>query len=234
MAEQDSGRPPPEAFHTVSEPEQARLLSDPQSFRFFEPFIARERSVKVAAEEVGCTLDVMLYRVKTLLAAGLLRVARLEKRAGRPIKHYRSVHDAYFIPFEVTPYAGLEERLAAHYRKRQALAVPVLAKALLERGNEGRRIFRRLDNGDVWQESAADIQTFTNVYDVQSYQDHLARDRGRAADMLDDTLVLTDEEARMLLAEMYGVWRRFQGKRQKDTQSRQAYFFSFALLRLGA
>ena len=100
MAEGDSGRPPSDVFHTVSDPEQARLLSNRESFRFFEPFVARELSATGAAEEVGCALDTMLYRIKTFVRAGLLQVSRLEKRAGRPIKHYRSVYDAYFIPFE--------------------------------------------------------------------------------------------------------------------------------------
>ena len=56
--------------HTVTDAEQARLLSNPASFRFLEPFVARERSVTAAAAEVGCSLDTMLYRVKTMLKEG--------------------------------------------------------------------------------------------------------------------------------------------------------------------
>jgi hypothetical protein len=93
-------------------------LSDPESFRYFEPFIARDRTVKEAAEAVGCNLDTMLYRVRKFLNAGLLKVTRVEKRAGRPIKHYRSTSEAFFVPFEVTPYAELEERLEALMRAR--------------------------------------------------------------------------------------------------------------------
>ena len=119
MTQEDSGRPSAEAFHTVTDAEQARLLSNRESFRFFEPFIAKEQSATAAAAEVGCALDTMLYRIKTLLGAGLLQVAKLEKRAGRPVKHYRSAHDAYFIPFEVTPFANLEERMREHFSEAQ-------------------------------------------------------------------------------------------------------------------
>jgi hypothetical protein len=101
------------SFFTVSDEEQARLLTEPTSKEFFKPFLAQECSVTQAAEVVGCNLNTMLYRVKTLLKAGLIKVTRQEKRKGRAIKYYRSVHDSYFIPFSLTPYATLEERLEA-------------------------------------------------------------------------------------------------------------------------
>lgn len=232
MTAKDSGRPPAEAFHTVTDPEQARLLSDPASFRFFEPFVARERSVSAAAEEVGCSLDTLLYRVGTFLKGGLLRVSRLEKRAGRPIKHYRSAHDAYFIPFEVTPYAGLEERLDAHYRERQKLLVPAGARLLRSLGNEGRRVYRRLDDGEVWQESAGDIETFTDLYDAPTYRRRLEARRGSVGEMLDDTLYLTDAEARALLLEFHALWWRYAQGRSRSEESGRPYFMQFNFLPL--
>lgn len=230
MAAQDSGRPPVEAFYTVTDPEQARLLSNPASLRFLEPFVARDLSVKAAAEEVGCKLDTMLYRVKTLLNAGLLRVARLEKRAGRPIRHYRSVYDAYFVPFEVTPYAEVEERLTAHFRERQALVVTGMAQVLRRTGREGRRVYRRLDDGEVWQESAGEVRATINVHDAEDYRAYMEHYRGPVAEFMDDTLMLTDQEARELLTSFYEVWRRF--KRREDEQQRHPYFMQFTIVPL--
>lgn len=106
MAAQNSG-----SVHTVTDPKQAQLLTDPKSKRYFHPFLAVERSATEAAEELGCNLNTMLYRIKTFVQAGLLEVARKQKRKGRAVKFYRSVHDAYFVPFVNTPYATLEERL---------------------------------------------------------------------------------------------------------------------------
>lgn len=231
MTAQDSGRPPPEAFHTVTDPAQARLLSDLASFRFLEPFVARERSVTAAAEEVGCTLDTMLYRVKTLLQVGLLEVSRLEKRAGRPIKHYRSVHDAYLVPFTVAPFAEVEERLTAHFREREMLIVPGMARVLRQMGREGRRVYRRLDDGEVWQESAGDVQAAFNLRDADSYQTYMERYRGPVAEFMDDTLTLTDQEARELLTGFYEVWRRFKKQREAEVQ-RHTYFLQFAIVPL--
>jgi hypothetical protein len=232
MTAQDSGRPPAAAFHTVTDPEQARLLSDPESFRFFEPFVARACSVKAAAAEVGCSLSTMLYRVKTFLGAGLLQVARIEKRAGRPIKHYRSAFDAYFIPFEVTPYAGLEERLEAYYRERQKILIPAGARLLRTMGTEGRRLYRRLDDGEVWQESAGDTQTFIDFYDTEAYARRLEARRGPLGEMMDDTLHLTEVEAKALLLEFHALWWRYAQGRPHGEESGRPYFMQFNFLPL--
>lgn len=227
MADENFGRPPAEAFYTVTDPEQARLLSDPATFGFFEPFVAREQRLTAVAETLGCRLDTLLYRVRVFLKAGLLRVTRLEPRAGRPIKYYRSAFDAYFIPFEVTPFAELEERLAAGFRERQALVVPRVARVLRQSGRDGRRVYRRTDNGDVWQESAGGVYTSVDLYDAESYRRYMAAHQGPVAEFTDDTLHLSDAEARDLLVELYGVWRRFAQKEERDAS--KAYFFQFVL-----
>ncbi len=115
MSGENSGRPL--AKYEVHDPLQARLLTHPVSKEFFKPFLARERTVSQTAAELGRSVSATLYRVKTFLRAGLLYVAREEKRSGRPIKHYRSVADAFLIPSETTPYAGLEERLSAQLER---------------------------------------------------------------------------------------------------------------------
>jgi len=94
----------------VGNARQARLLTDPNSKRFFVPFLAHDCTVKEAAQQVDCPLNTMLYRVKTLLAAGLVQVVETRSRGGRAVRVYRSVHDAYFIPLAATPFDTLEHR----------------------------------------------------------------------------------------------------------------------------
>lgn len=233
MAEQDSGRPPTEAFCTVSEPEQARILSNRESFGFFEPFVAHELSATAAAAEVGCELDTMLYRIKIFLKVGLLQISRLEKRAGRPIKHYRSVHDAYFIPFEVTPYAELEERMREHYRSQEAVVLPATAKLLRDSGLEGYEFYRHTESGSVWGNSASrrgepseTLQLFLNPHDaalVASYRGPLGGDFSLS-------LYLTDDEAKTLMLELYKL--RNDPETQQAASGTKSYFLSVTFLPL--
>lgn len=233
MAELDSGSLLAEAFYTVQDPEQARLLTHPESFKYFEPFIARERTVSQAAEEVGCKLDTMLYRVKTFLNAGLLNVSRLEKRAGRSIKHYRSNADGYFIPFAVTPYADLAEWLKENIREDHELLVRNLASLLSQRGHEGKRIFRSRD-GEVWNQSASATDSsvnFFNFFDLESLRRHV-QEAPVPTEQLMSYLWLTDQEAREALFEFYEFYLRYRQKRGEGKGARKRYLLEFALVPL--
>lgn len=136
-------------LHRVSDPRQAQLLTEPRSKEFFKPFLARERSVKEAADALGCSLNTTLYRVKVMLDAGLLRVVDTRTRGGRAIKVYRSVHDAYFVPFALTPYASLEERVAVQARPIFANLISSYAAVLRASDLYGHAIVRG-ENGAVW------------------------------------------------------------------------------------
>lgn len=144
MTELDSG-----SFYTVRDTEQARLLTEPVSKEFFKPFLAHERSASEAAAIMRCSLNTMLYRIKTLLRAGLIKIVRERPRKGRTIKVYRSVHDAYFVPFSVTPYATLEERLAVQAKPIFAGLLQAYAAALRQNERYGHHIFIG-GNGAVW------------------------------------------------------------------------------------
>jgi hypothetical protein len=100
----------------VRDPEQARLLTDPESFRYFGPFLAKDCTVYQAAKELGCNVDTMLYRVKTFVEADLLKIVETGSRRGRPIKVYRSSADAYFVPFAVTPFEDIEASIKQQFK----------------------------------------------------------------------------------------------------------------------
>jgi hypothetical protein len=85
-----------------------RFLADPKARHFLEPFLGRERSASEVAVELGVAVNSVLYRVQRMRALGLLEVVRVEPRRGRPIKHYRTVADAFLIPFSSTTAATLE------------------------------------------------------------------------------------------------------------------------------
>ncbi|MBX3142595.1 MAG: helix-turn-helix transcriptional regulator [Trueperaceae bacterium] len=97
----------------VEDAEAARLIADPAAFRYLEPFIGRERSVSQVAAELGASISGVLYRVRQFERLGLVVRSRVEPRAGRPIVHYRSAADGYFVPFRATSVPN-QEALAAH------------------------------------------------------------------------------------------------------------------------
>ncbi len=148
MTEPDSGSFTG-SFYTVTDPEQARLLTEPVSKEFFKPFLAHERSAAEAADILKAGLNTTLYRIKTLLRAGLLEVTRERPRKGRAVKLYRSVYDAYFVPFSVTPYATLEERLWVQAKPIFADLVGAYAAALRQSERSGHHVFIG-PNGAVW------------------------------------------------------------------------------------
>jgi hypothetical protein len=193
---------------TVEDPEQARLLSDPGAFRFFEPFLARERTVTAAAVEAGCSVDTMLYRVRKFLKAGLLRISRVETRAGRPIKHYRSVADALFVPFSATPYATLEERIENQFAPFNRTLIRSVAHLLRHTGRDGRRIYRHPD-GEVWNDSAADPETPFRMDD---------EDLPAAYDFSTE-IELELSEAKALQRELHELFERYAKRRPGRGQS---------------
>ncbi len=202
MTDQDSRRPPG-AFHTVAIAEQARLLSDPKSLRFFTPFLASEKTVSGAARELTCELHTMLYRVRTFLKAGLLRVTREQKRMGRPVKIYRSVHDAYFIPFSATPYADLEERLREQLGPLTEELVRGFAGVIRQIGYDGRRLYR--DAGGLVNSEAGEETRFGLDYDNPAWP------------VVYDfrcELYLPREEAKVLQRELRDLYARYLPRRQ--------------------
>jgi PAS domain-containing protein len=217
-----------EARVEIKDREQARLLTNPESFRYFEPFLARDCTVSQAAKELGSKVDTMLYRVKTLGKAGLLKVVETQSRRGRSVKIYRSSADEYYIPFEITPFEDVEAFFRRSRKANEDVLIPRFAKIIRQIGREGRKIYRD-DNGEVWTSSAGSANdTFFGFEDTEKLGE-LLRQKRQMAENSNDILWLTDEEARNFVFELYKVW----GKHKKgDKSKRKAYFFEFAFIQM--
>ena len=211
--------------HTVEDETQARLLSDPKSFGYFRPFLARTCTVSRAAEEVGCRLDTMLYRVRTFLKAGLLTVGRVEKRAGRPVKHYRSSHDAYFVPFSAKPFADIEEEVRRGLRSHEDAIVKGLARTKRALDRQGHRVFRGSDGEIHWH--SAGSEHFLIDYDALPGLPYASSFEGSLAELFTDELFLTDNEAKALLGRLYALWRE---NKHETSGARKPYLLRVALV----
>jgi hypothetical protein len=116
----------------VEHPETAKALLDVQTQRFLEPFLGRSCTVTQAALELQVKPNALLYRVNQLLRLELLEVECEERRAGKPIKFYRSSAPAFFVPFALTPAETVEALilpLEREWGKRFAQNAAVLMSA---------------------------------------------------------------------------------------------------------
>jgi hypothetical protein len=87
----------------VTEAAVARALTAGGLAEYLRPFVRRDASVAEAAREIGQPIQRVHYRVQRLLGFGLLEVASVEERSGRPVKRYRSTATAYRIPARLLP-----------------------------------------------------------------------------------------------------------------------------------
>lgn len=84
--------------HTIATGTQAKALADPLRRRVVLRLIPRARSIAELAQLEGIELKRLHYHVGALVRIGLLVVAGKRRRAGRAIKEYRAVAEAFFVP----------------------------------------------------------------------------------------------------------------------------------------
>lgn len=89
----------------IDSPEAASMISEKRARRFLECFLGQARSVSQVAGELGVDMSSVSYRVKQFIRLGLVEMVREVPRGGRAIKYYRTVADAFFVPFGVVPFA---------------------------------------------------------------------------------------------------------------------------------
>ena len=93
----------------IENPEAAQIISNQKARRFLECFLAQERSVSQVATELRVDMSSVIYRVNQFMRLGLIMLTRVEPRGGRAINYYRTVEDAFFVPFSVVPLAAESE-----------------------------------------------------------------------------------------------------------------------------
>ncbi|MFN2323157.1 MAG: hypothetical protein ABR510_09415 [Trueperaceae bacterium] len=200
MTQPSSGSPP----HRVDDPVAARLLMDAASREVFGCFLDRDRSVREAADLLERDLDAVLYRVKRLLAAGLLEVVAVQRRAGRPVRRYRAPHPHWFVPFEALPYADLEETFAAMGRAQVERAARASARWLARDPWAGYVIGTGTD-GQVWLRGTREAPTAGTT--VQPDPSQLAHHDGPFDVALD--LRLTQAQTAALSAELWALAMKY-------------------------
>jgi predicted transcriptional regulator len=149
MKASSSTRDAVERWLTVDDPRAAKFLSSPDKAYFLYPFIGQERSVAEVAKHYKLAANTVLYRVQTLLKLGLLRQTRTKARRGRPVRYYRAIADALFVPLKRTQMADLAAMIDQWSQSLQPLYTESIARTLLDQGGDwGVRISRE-GNGQL-------------------------------------------------------------------------------------
>lgn len=99
---------------TVECAEAARLLT--QAAQYLAPFALRPTTISGAAQHLGLPLGRVHYWVRKAEALGLLEVAREQKRAGRPQRHYLTTARTFFVPTYLLNIGRHIDRELAAYR----------------------------------------------------------------------------------------------------------------------
>jgi DNA-binding MarR family transcriptional regulator len=219
MEDSSYSRSPSEAFYRAEAEQQAKLLSHPKRGHYIHPFLGQERSISTAAELLGCSLQTMHYRVKQLVKAGLLRVTREEQRAGRAVRYYRAVSDAFFIPDALTEHADLEERLLADFRPTLSRIAKGIAEGVRREGRTGQCRYLN-EQGSV--SSYGCVESSDGTLEFNREYPFRRPNTDRRGD-----IYLTDEEARELAQELGALFDRYL---QNTPEGRKEFTFIYALV----
>jgi len=83
---------------TIASRRAATALEHARSRQILLTLAASERSLGDLAGSLGLSLSLLHYHVGRLRKLGLVKLVREDRRPGRPVKRYRAVARAFFLP----------------------------------------------------------------------------------------------------------------------------------------
>ena len=207
-----------EPFRTslvVREPGAAAVFAQPLDLRYLSPFIGQARLVSSVARELEVPLTTLAYRVKKLLALGLLEVDRVEQRKGSPLTYYRAAADAFFVPFEATDAETLDALLARWEEPWASLFHRSYARALDETGGRW--------GVQVWRDETGEVRVAPRPQ-LEPAWNPSAESAPALLDELVLGLRLDNEDAKQLQRDLLHLLQRYSSR-----QGAQPYFLRLVL-----
>jgi hypothetical protein len=107
----------------LENPEACTVLADREQLRLLSAFLGKENTISNAAQELEVNSTKLYKQVQRFLELGLVKISRLEKRAGRAIKYYRSSSDRFFIPFRTYPPERIGQQNREYHTRLFALGL---------------------------------------------------------------------------------------------------------------
>jgi DNA-binding transcriptional ArsR family regulator len=191
----------------ISDVALAQMLLEPETLRLLSVFIGQEQTASQAAKAIKVPLTTLMYRIKRLEKAGLLVMTRLERRNGSPIRHYRSVSESFFIPYDFTPFETPEFLLAYQHAPRQKRLEQALVRAGRSQFDiKGRPVF------GVCLVQEGDRLVMRNGVDIDSNWNFLDATAPAIIDFWAENIYLDFVEAKKLQQEMCELLSRYRNR----------------------
>ncbi len=193
-----------QSIKIITQSDAADILINPKTLRQLEPFLGKACTISQAAQETGDKANTILARVNRFLNLGLIKVKRQEKRDGRPIKHYQSTADIFFVPYEATSAETLEVMI----RDRDLYWAQQLRKGVVK---------ARIDDIGTWgtriyKDALGRLQIQTATTPETNYT-MLDDDRPAALSAWRDSVHLDFEDAKQLQQEMFELLKKYNQKK---------------------
>jgi hypothetical protein len=116
--------------YRVSEPKAAAAFSHPLRRRVILLLVRQERSLGELSSLLGVELKRLHYHVNSLQTLKLIVVTSQRARAGRPVKLYRAVAEAFFVPATAAT-SSPSDALAKELRSAQASLIDASREGVL-------------------------------------------------------------------------------------------------------
>jgi DNA-binding MarR family transcriptional regulator len=133
--------------HRITARDQAVAMDHPLRSKMLLACAHRDRTLTELASELDQPLPKLHYHLAKLTRSGLLRVSRVEPRAGRPVRRYRAIAEAFLLSLaDVAEPVG--EKLASDLRRSLAEDASRRDRFLLYHLDEAGRFRVRLMDPD--------------------------------------------------------------------------------------
>ena len=198
----------------VDSPEFARSMLNIDDWKRLALFM-NETTLSEVADKLDISLSKLSYHVNKWLEYNIIEVVREEKRAGRPVKIYKTTNQRFFIPFHLTPSASLEDLLVAMTRDVHEIAMRETAHTLKKAGDNW---------GILWEaaEESGAIRGSPSPYPGSSTQtllEQLETEDGPISHFNFAKLKLDFPTAKALQKELLALHEKYQDLQQEKQQS---------------
>lgn len=126
---------------------QSNLLLDTVNRHMVLDAVQSTKSVKEFADSTQLNFGNVHYRVRKLLAAGLLDIQSIEKRPGRPIKRYRSVSRSFLLQGVLVQ--DPLRRILTMICEQIDVEDSTLSGIWIGVDESGQRLMKRIESGDT-------------------------------------------------------------------------------------